>query len=205
MEADGDGTPRAAEDAWLPADVQRLRARSSAILTGSGTVLADDPALTVRMEELGGPVEPQPRRVVVDSALKTSPSARIVAGPGGCLLVHAGAAEAERLRALRAAGADVLGLSDERGRVDLRALLQHLAGLGMNEILVEAGAGLAGAVVQQGLADELWLYVAPKLMGDAARGLMSLPGLERMSDSLTLTLEDVRVIGQDLRLIYRSG
>lgn len=197
MSLDGRTAMASGESKWItgPAarrDVQRLRARSSAIITGSGTVLADDPALTVRADDLGGPVERQPLRVLVDSARRVPASARIFAAPGQCMVAT-----------LEEGGAQVLALPGVDGRVSLEALCRVLAERQCNELLVEAGAGLAGAFIAAGLADELWVYMAPKLMGDGARGLLHLPEITGMAQAIALDLLDIRQYGPDLRLRYR--
>jgi len=187
-------------------DVQLWRARSSVVLTGSGTVLADDPRLDVRLDwqQLPGLSHPaylrQPLRVVLDSALRTPPSARILQPPGETLLLHRHGSE-QRAATLLTAGARIQQLAGEGERPDLRSVLQHLARLGHNEILIESGHTLAGAALAAGLVDELILYIAPHLMGDSARGLVHLPGLERLSDRIELAWRDLRRVGDDLRII----
>ncbi|MCA8973541.1 MAG: RibD family protein, partial [Planctomycetes bacterium] len=185
---------------------QRWRARSDAVLTGIGTLLADDPSLNVRAEALAdwpaaGDTPPrQPLRVIVDSRLRTPATARTLTLPGHVLVATAAATDEGRA-ALRAAGAEVLEVSATGdGRVDLAALLSLLAAREINEVLVEAGATLAGALFAAGLVDELLLYVAPTLLGDMARGLVTLPGLERLADRVALRLDDTRNVGGDLRL-----
>ena len=173
------------------ADVQRLRARACAILTGSGTVLADNPRMTVRDFDTGR----QPLRVVVDSGLRTPPDAAILPA----LLACHGADPAARA-ALEAAGAEVVELPDAQGRVDLAGLLARLAQRGVNELHVEAGAMLNGALLAAGLVDEWVAYVAPMAVGDAARGLFAMPALTALADAARFRLADVRQIGGDLRL-----
>ncbi|MBK1645423.1 riboflavin biosynthesis protein RibD [Thiocapsa imhoffii] len=186
-------------------DVQRLRAGSSAILTGIGTLLQDDPSLNVRLSaaELPGmnPDEAvrQPLRVVLDSHWRTPARARMLALPGDCLIV--GTLDApSRMAGLRAAGADVYRCAAQDGRVDLRALLHELARREINEVLLEAGPTLAGAAVAAGLVDEIILYLAPHLMGDSGRGLFHLPGITRIGQRLPLAIHDVRAVGEDLRI-----
>ena len=185
---DGRTAMASGESRWITGaaarrDVQRLRAASSAVLTGIGTVLADDPLLTVRDERFG-PSPRQPLRVVLDSDLRTPPAARLLEAPGRTLVVAARASE--RAAALRAAGAEVLVLDDGAARVDAQALLAALAAREVNEILVEAGATLAGALLGQGLADELVVYLAPVLLGCRARGMVALPAIERPPKAITL-------------------
>jgi len=177
-------------------DVQAWRARACAMLTGVGTVLADDPQLNVRDIETAR----QPLRVVLDSQLRTPPSAKILRG--GALIVCANE-DAAKSRALQDAGAEVLALPGIDGRVDLARLLQILAEREVNELMVEAGASLNGALLAAGLVDELVLYLAPMLLGDTARGLFALPALKKMDERTDLILRDVRLVGQDMRVIAR--
>lgn len=207
---DGRTAMASGESQWITSeaarrDVQYLRARSSAILTGVGTVLADDPSLNVRLAardlpgvEPEGPVR-QPLRVVVDSRLRTPPTARMLGLPGTTLIACL-APEPSHAAQTKAAGAQVLATSAGPGGVDLEYLLRYLARQDINEVLIEAGTTLAGAALQAGLVDELVLYLAPHLMGDAGRGLCHLPGLELMGDRLPLVIRDVRLVGPDLRV-----
>ncbi len=205
MSLDGRTAMASGESQWITGaaarrDVQRLRARSSAILTGSGTVLADDPSLTVRAEELGEAVSRQPLRVIVDSSLRIPAHAHLLGLPGKTLIAAAGA-EMERQQALHAAGAKVAVYPGVDGKVDLTAVLRHLAGVhAVNEVHVEAGATLNGALLQAGLVDELVIYMAPVLLGDAARGLFRLPGLEQMAQRLKMEIRDIRPVGDDWRI-----
>lgn len=175
-------------------DVHRLRARSCAILTGSGTVLADDPQLTVR--EVFTPR--QPRRVVVDSRLQTSPGARIYRD--GETILATAVADAARHQPYLEQGVTVWTLGDTADRVDLAALLARLAQEGVGELMVEAGAGLNGALLQAGLVDEIVLYLAPTLLGDAAQGLFGWPALESLAGKRNVVVRDLRMVGQDVRL-----
>jgi diaminohydroxyphosphoribosylaminopyrimidine deaminase/5-amino-6-(5-phosphoribosylamino)uracil reductase len=143
--------------------------------------------------------------VVVDSRLRTPASARMLALPGGTLIACVAGADPARVMALRAAGARVEELPEDRGRVNLESLLRRLADQEVNEVLLEAGPTLAGSALTGGLIDELVLYTAPHLMGDGARGLFQLPGLERMEHRIPLVIEEVRRIGPDLRLRLRPG
>jgi len=190
------------ESKWITgeaarADVQRLRARSSAILTGIGTVLADDPSLNVRAFDIGR----QPLRVVLDSQLRTPPSAKMLTLPGSTLIVTA-ANDAARAEAVRKAGAEVAVLEKD-GTVDLYALLAALAAREANEVLVEAGSTLSGALLEAGLVDELVLYYAPVLLGDRGRGMFHLDSIVNMSDRKLLEIKDVRTVGQDWRVIAK--
>lgn len=205
------------ESQWItsaPArtDVQRLRARSEAIITGVETVLADDPAMTVRLSAWPEALSPwgwptgfepmQPMRVVLDTHLRTPVTARMLREPGITVVVH-GDEDAEREAALTAAGARLLKMPVEAAQIALRPLLEWLAQQEVNEVLVEAGATVAGAFLRSGLADEWVVYQAPCLLGSEARPALHLPGMTSMADKQSLHLMDVRQIGPDLRLIYR--
>nr|WP_238376447.1 bifunctional diaminohydroxyphosphoribosylaminopyrimidine deaminase/5-amino-6-(5-phosphoribosylamino)uracil reductase RibD [Thiobacillus denitrificans] len=173
------------------ADVQRLRARACAILTGSGTVLADDPRMNVRDFDIGR----APLRVVVDSTLRTPASAAILPALVACR----DASPATRT-ALEAAGAEVIEMPGVDGRVDLAALLALLAQRGVNEVHVEAGAALNGALLAAGLVDEWVAYLAPLAVGDDARGLFAHAPLATLAEAARFRLQDLRQIGGDLRL-----
>lgn len=195
---DGRTALASGESKWITGDaarldVQRLRARSSAILTGIGTVRADDPSLTVRAFDIGR----QPMRVVVDSGIQMSPHARMFSLPGKTLIAGARAPATQHLRK---AGAELVFLPGDDGRVDLGALMSELARREINEVLVEAGATLNGALIAAGLVDELVIYVAPHLMGSAERPMFVMPPLARMNNRVALTISDVRRIGDDWRV-----
>ena len=214
MSLDGRTAMASGESQWITGrharrDVQKLRAGSAAVLTGIGTVLADDPALTVRAGELAGwwalADEPprQPLRVVVDSSLRMPPTARLLSQPGPVLIATCSDEQATHAH-LRALGAEVTVLpAAADGRVDLAALAADLARREINEVLVEAGGTLAGALIVAGLVHELVLYVAPGLLGDEARGFLHLPGLRQLAERVQLHIEDVRMVGQDIRLLAR--
>lgn len=183
------------------ADGQRWRARSGAILTGVGTVLADDPALTVRLADLGSRFS-QPRRIVLDSALRTPPTARLFAG-GGDVHVMTACEAPERRAALEAVGARVDRLAaDAQGGVGLADALAALAALEVNEVLVEAGPRLAGGLLGAGLVDELLVYMASHVLGSTGRGMFDLPPLEDMDARPEFELRELRAVGPDLRLRY---
>lgn len=203
---DGRTAMASGESRWITgaaarADVHRWRGRSCAIVTGSGTVRADDPALTVR--DVPGATEiPPPLRVVLDSGLTTPPGARLLAEPGPVLILTA-SEDAERRAALEAAGAEVQRIASRGGALDLEAVLELLAGRQVNEVMVESGPTLAGAFLGGGWVDELIVYQAPHLMGHQARPLLQLPGLETMANRRPLTLLDVRLVGSDIRIMAR--
>jgi diaminohydroxyphosphoribosylaminopyrimidine deaminase/5-amino-6-(5-phosphoribosylamino)uracil reductase len=203
MSIDGRTAMASGESCWITgaaarADVHRLRGRSDAIMTGIGTVLADDPSLTVRIDDLADDFH-QPLRVVLDSHLRIPPDAKLLDLPGETLIVT-GAADADNEARLTRNGIRIATLPLENGKLDLPAVLQHLGMLQINEVHLEAGATLCGALVQAGLMDELVIYMAPHLMGDAARGLFALPGLEQMSERIKLSISDVRAVGDDWRI-----
>jgi diaminohydroxyphosphoribosylaminopyrimidine deaminase/5-amino-6-(5-phosphoribosylamino)uracil reductase len=173
------------------------RARSCAMLTGIGTVKDDNPRLTVR----DVPCRRQPLRVVVDSRLEIPLDAAVL--EGGNALVACADAPAERLAQLHARGVDVVVLANPRGKVDLPQLMQELGRRGINEVLVEAGFRLNGSLLREGCVDELLLYLAPILVGDAARGIFGLPELTDLSGRRELRIIDSRQVGRDLRFLAR--
>jgi diaminohydroxyphosphoribosylaminopyrimidine deaminase/5-amino-6-(5-phosphoribosylamino)uracil reductase len=181
-------------------DVQRWRAQSCAIVTGIGTILADNPSMNVRLDI---PLIRQPLRVVVDSQLQM---------PANCKMLEAGQlvnspvliAYANDVNnnapALKAAGVELLHIPNLIGRVDLNALLETLAQRGVNEVLLEAGQGLNGVFLQANLIDEFIFYYAPKLMGVDAKGMFAIAELTEMQQATDLQILEVRQIGQDIRL-----
>jgi diaminohydroxyphosphoribosylaminopyrimidine deaminase/5-amino-6-(5-phosphoribosylamino)uracil reductase len=177
-------------------DVQRWRARSCAILTGIGTVLADDPCLNVRELDIGR----QPLRIIADSRLRTPPSSAIL--QGGALLVCCDD-RIPQAAALRAGGAEVLALPGADGKIDLVALLTELGRRGINELHVEAGASLTGELLRLNLVDELLLYFAPVLLGSSARGMFDFPALTEMAQRTALDILDTSHVGQDIRIRAR--
>jgi len=174
-------------------DVHRLRARSCAVLTGIGSVLADDPQMNVRAVE----TQRQPLRVVVDSQLRMPPAAKMLTD--GKTLIVTGSNDHEKMDALFQAGARMLILPLKDGRIDLRQMLDELAKQEINELLVEAGRTLSGAMLQAGLVDELVIYLAPLLLGDRARGMFDLPELTEMAGR-ELRIKDIGMVGRDLRI-----
>ena len=200
MSLDGRTAMASGESKWITSeaarqDVQRLRARSSAIVTGVGTVLADDPNMTVRLDN----AERQPLRVVVDTHLSMPVAARMLQIPGRTLVMTCSDDEAAK-ETLEQAGAEVIWLPFSHNTVDLLAVLDTLGEMEVNEVLVETGATLSGAMLQAGLIDELIIYMAPLLMGDGARGLFRLPGLEAMEQKINLDITDMRAVGKDWRI-----
>jgi len=173
-------------------DGHHWRARACALLTGIGTVRADDPRLTVR--EVDTPR--QPLRVLVDSRLETPPGARIL--QGGNVLVFYGATGNAPPQ-----GVEAIALPDARGKVDLRAMLAELARRGVNELHVEAGFKLNGSLLRERCVDELLIYLAPSILGDAAQGMFDLPAVAALDERVRLTLRSVDRIGADLRILAR--
>ncbi|MEP7043550.1 MAG: bifunctional diaminohydroxyphosphoribosylaminopyrimidine deaminase/5-amino-6-(5-phosphoribosylamino)uracil reductase RibD [Dokdonella sp.] len=226
MSLDGRTALANGESKWITgdaarADVQRWRARSSAILTGIGTVLADDPVLTVRPDSIAyadaagseqridsfSPSAAEgegfkPLRVVLDRALRTPLGAKLLDGTAPSLLLHASAAAADDGRF---ATIELAEVESGPSGLDLQCVLQLLAVRGVNEVQVEAGATLGGALFAAGLVDELLLYVAPVLLGDNARPLLQLPALSDMASRWKLRVVDQRQIGEDLRLLLRKA
>ncbi|MFA6051610.1 MAG: bifunctional diaminohydroxyphosphoribosylaminopyrimidine deaminase/5-amino-6-(5-phosphoribosylamino)uracil reductase RibD [Methylobacter sp.] len=202
MSLDGRTAMVSGESKWITgaearADVHRLRAESSAILTGVNTVLADDPALNARVDwEIVQPV-----RVVLDTQLRMPVTAQMVKLPGRSLILTSSQDE-QKQQVLQQAGFEVYQLPGKDGRLDLHAVMNFLSRQQINELLVEAGSILNGALLAEGLVDEWVVYMAPCILGDQARGLFSLPGLQQMADKKNLKLRDVRQVGQDLKLTY---
>ena len=215
---DGRTAMASGESQWITSaaarqDVQRFRAESSAILSSSATVLADDPSLTVRWSELGDETQSQypalssnasvsaedvrqPLRVIVDSKNRVTPQHKLVQQPGETLLARLQADDKVWPDAVQQL--TVPATSDNR--VDLVILMMQLAKRQVNSVWVEAGAELAGALLQAGLVDELIVYVAPKLLGQNGRALCVLPGLESLADAPNFEFSDIRQVGPDLRL-----
>ena len=178
-------------------DGHRWRARSCAMLSGIGTVREDDPRLNVR----GVETSRQPVKVIVDSRLDLSLTARLLGA--GEVIVATASDDQHKASALRGVGVDILHLPGIDGKVDLLALLQELGRRGINELHVEGGGRLNGALMAAGLVDELLLYLAPCLIGDVARGMFSLPALASLEEKKCLAIRDARMVGSDLRILAR--
>ena len=175
-------------------DVQFWRARSCAILTGIGTVLADNPSMSVRDIATNR----QPLKVIVDSQLQTPIDAKILQG-GNVVIAFANDVQ-NKSSALIDAGAQLLCVPNKQNKVCLKTLLSHLAACEINEVLVEGGEGLNGALLAENLIDELLIYYAPKLMGSTAKGMFALPAFTQMSQAVNLDIIDMRQIGVDICL-----
>jgi diaminohydroxyphosphoribosylaminopyrimidine deaminase / 5-amino-6-(5-phosphoribosylamino)uracil reductase len=182
-------------------DVQYWRARSSAVLTGIGTVLADDPLLSVRP---AGPGVRQPVRVILDRELRTPPAARMLQDSGdSSVWIFTTSTDAKRIAALEARGARV-ERAGGTAPLDLAQILRALGAAGMNEVLVEAGATLAGALVEQQCVDELLLYVAPVVLGDRARGLLKVPEPLSLARARRFEAFETVAVGADQRIRLRA-
>lgn len=218
MSLDGRTALANGESKWISgqqsrADVQRLRAASGAVITGIETVLADDPSLNVRIEELNLHQEDldrnqlslsrQPLRVILDSQLRTPDTAKILSLPGAVKIFSTGSLGAAKTPA---PNVEYLQVAASGKRVNLHSVLESLASdFECTEVLVEAGATLSTAFVQAGLVDELIVYIAPKLLGSDARSLLNIVGIESMSDSLNFEITDLRQIDRDIRVVLKPA
>lgn len=209
---DGRTAMASGESQWITSpqarqDVQRLRAQSAAILSTSATVLADDPSLTVRWDELDSGTQRvyprenlrQPLRIILDSQNRVTPQHRVVNQPGATWLARL-QPDAQNWPQ----GVEQRIFPAHGGGIDLVVMMMQLAQSQINSVWVEAGAHLAGALLQAGLVDELIVYIAPKLLGDNGRGLCHLPGLQALADAPELVFSEVRQIGPDLRLCLKA-
>lgn len=215
MSLDGRTAMQSGESQWITgpharAEVQRLRASASAIMTGVDSIIFDNSRLTVRAAQLGLDdaeviAARQPLRVVVDTQLRLPQAAACLREPGRTLVATVSGYDPERRARLEAAGAEVLVLpTGDDGRVELTALLRYLSEQELvNELLLETGATLAGAMLDAGLVDEMQLFVAPTLLGGDARPLFALPGLTRMAQQRPLEIIDMRAVGRDWRITAR--
>ncbi|MGY2400880.1 bifunctional diaminohydroxyphosphoribosylaminopyrimidine deaminase/5-amino-6-(5-phosphoribosylamino)uracil reductase RibD [Pseudomonas sp. SDO5271_S396] len=201
MSLDGRTALQNGQSQWITsararADVQYWRARSAAILTGSGTVLADNPSLTVR--ELASAEAIAPVRVILDSQGRVPATARVFDDQAPSLhVVH------ERHAPEGMSDERVLRLQGDQQGLDLHALMEQLSARGLHDVMVEAGPTLAGNLLRAGLVDELLLYMAPRLLGDLARPLVHFPALDNLAHSVDFILYDVTQLGPDLRLRLR--
>jgi diaminohydroxyphosphoribosylaminopyrimidine deaminase/5-amino-6-(5-phosphoribosylamino)uracil reductase len=205
MSLDGRTAMASGESKWITsaqarADVQRLRAESSAVLTGINTVLADDPALTARVDK----DVVQPIRVVLDSQLVMPVTAQLAKLPGRSLILTCSSDDVKQ-QALQQAGFEVYRIAEQHGRLDLQKVMSFLAEQQINEVLVEAGSTLNGALLAANLVDEWVVYMAPCILGDQGRGLFNLPEMNTMADKKTLNMTDVRRVGPDLKLTFTAN
>ena len=195
-----DGQSQWITGAEARADGHHWRARSCLVLTGLGTVMADDPQMNVREVK----TERQPQRAVIDARLEIDPQAKLLQTPG--LLIFTANPPRDRIEEITRLGAKVveLPLREDSGRVDLHAVMRWLADHDVNEVHVEAGAGLNGALWQAGCADELLIYLAPMFLGDG-KPMLDLPGIDQLSEADELTFIDQDKIGADIRLRARRN
>lgn len=211
MSLDGRTALARGESRWITgeaarADVQHWRARSSAILTGVGTVLTDDPRLDVRLHaEADAQGARQPLRVVLDSHLRTPPGARLFSTGGEVLILTAQSSfqDVQSGMRLTQGGARIEAAPETDGRLSLEAVLARLGELEVNELQVEAGPTLAGELVRLSLADELLVYLAPRVLGNRARPLLALPEPPTLSEAQAFSMVEARMIGDDWRLRLR--
>jgi len=206
------------ESKWITGELSRqevhkLRASCGAIVTGIGTVLADDPSLTVRLPdatlaEMNLTSEStQPLRVILDPNLKTPLDARMLSLTGRTILVTSNEAfdsQSDKVKALSAQKAEVLVVPCQEDRLDIKSVLQYLAKEEqINHVMVESGAVVAGAFMQSGLVNELHSFIAPSLLGDQAKPMLVLPNLQNMADKIQLNIHAVDQFGEDVRLILK--
>lgn len=207
MSLDGKTALANGQSQWISSDesrmdVQRLRARSSAVMTGIGTVIADDPSMSVR---LSGSSEwtkhgRQPLRVILDSDLEISPDAKILGLPGDVIIFNASEC-GDKKKQLANLGVEMVSVEAKRGSAFLEYVLRYLAReKEINEVLLETGSTLSGEMLQAGFIDELIIYLAPTLLGQDAKALFQLPLIDNMSDRISLNISDIRTIGKDIRI-----
>lgn len=207
MSLDGKTALANGQSQWISSDesrmdVQRLRARSSAVMTGIGTVIADDPSMNVR---LSGSSEwtkhgRQPLRVILDSDLEISPDAKILGLPGDVIIFNASEC-GDKKKQLANLGVEMVSVEAKRGSAFLEYVLRYLAReKEINEVLLETGSTLSGEMLQAGFIDELIIYLAPTLLGQDAKALFQLPLIDNMSDRISLNISDIRTIGKDIRI-----
>ena len=203
MSLDGRTAMASGESKWITStqsrqDVHRLRAESSAILTGINTVLADDPSLNARLAEVD---VVQPLRVVLDSKLQMPVTAQMAPLPGRTLVLTC-SKDKQRQQEISQAGFEVYGLPAHQGQVDLKEVMIFLGQQQINQVLVEAGATLNGALLQQNLVDEWLVYMAPCILGSEGLGLFNLSEMHSMTDKKNLQITNMRQIGSDIRIRF---
>lgn len=180
-------------------DVQHWRAQSCAILTGIGTILKDNPSLTVR----NLPIERQPMSVIVDSDLRIPLSAKILQNPS--VLIAFASDPDNKANTLAERGVSLLSIPDDDGNVCLNSLLRHLASNEVNEVMVEGGELLNGSLMRLKMIDELIIYYAPKLMGGDSKNMFAFSSLQAMEDAVPVNVTDIRMFGDDIRILARCG
>lgn len=204
---DGKTALSSGESKWITSesarkDVHKLRARSCAILTGIETVLMDDPALTVRLskDDLGlSDHFEQPSRVILDTHLRVSANAKIL-NQSGKVIIYTCSSNKEKIAALKNEAIEIVITRLDDKRIDLNEVLLDLAKREVNEILVEAGPTVVGSLVEQQLFDEMILYIAPHLLGDASRGLVQLQSIMSMQDRIDLQRIETNIVGDEIKV-----
>lgn len=204
MSLDGRTAMSSGESKWITSsnsrtDVQKLRAESSAILTGINTVLADDPSLNVRLD-----IDViQPIRVILDSTLQMPLSAKMLALEGQTWVLTC-TQDKQKITKLEDVGFQVFHIKSKAGRLNLEAVMFFLGHQQINAVLVEAGSTLNGALLSENIVDEWVVYMAPCILGDKGRGLFHLPSMHKMADKKSLKMTSVRQVGPDLRLVFQA-
>jgi len=193
------------ESQWITSDAARLdchkiRAASSAILTGIGTVLRDNPAMNARLEK----IQRQPLRVIMDSHLSTPADAAIFRAPGNVLIMTT-LDEDNDPQFLENRCVEIFRCPSKNGAIDLDAMMKELGRREINSVMLEAGSRLNGSMLQQGFVDEMVVYMAPDLLGSDARDMFKLKGLESIADKIKFEFKDVRAVGRDLKLTLSPG
>jgi len=203
MSLDGRTAMASGESKWITSaesreDVHRLRAESSVILTGINTVLADDPSLNARLK---GAEVVQPVRVILDSKMQMPDTAQMAALPGRTLVLTCSKDE-QKLQKITQAGFEVHCLPSRQDRVDLNEVIIFLGLQQINQVFIEAGATLNGALLRQNLVDEWLIYMAPCILGSKGRGLFNLPEMHKMADKIKLQISNMRQIGSDIKIQF---
>ncbi len=204
---DGKTALQSGESKWITSeesrlDVQKLRARSCAIITGIDTVLADDPKLTVRLSKHDLGIDQdiqQPKRVILDSQLRISANAKIL-NQAEEVIIYTCSQDNEKLETLRKLNVEIVKVNSTNEHVDLVAVLEDLAHREFNEILVESGPTLVGSLLKEKLVDEMIIYMAPHIMGDEGQGLAKFLPIHSMQDRIELQINDLRKVGADIKL-----
>jgi diaminohydroxyphosphoribosylaminopyrimidine deaminase/5-amino-6-(5-phosphoribosylamino)uracil reductase len=200
---DGKTAMNSGESQWITGsaarhDAHRLRASSSAILTGVGTVLRDDPSMTARSEG----VQRQPHRIILDTNLSTPPEANIFKGEGKVLLLTS-VIDEELIPPYDTRKTEVIGFDEVSGRIDLHKVVKLLGKKEYNNILLEAGSRLSGSMLRAGLVDEIVVYMSPDLLGSDARDMFSIAGMQFLSDKIEFEFESIMAVGRDIKITLR--
>ena len=202
---DGKTAMDSGESQWITGsaarnDAHRLRASSSAILTGVGTVLRDDPSMTARSEG----VQRQPHRIILDTNLSTPPEANIFKGDGKVLLLTT-IVDDELIPSYDTRKTEVISFEEIRGRIDLHKVVKLLGEKEYNNILLEAGSRLSGSMLRAGLVDEVVVYMSPDLLGSDARDMFSIAGMQFLSDKISFEFESIVTVGRDTKITLRPA